>query len=110
MATTGFQTAASDLHPTAHQHVKSEKDVSDQTPMGRGVDDEAAPNSLRDSVSLKPVYDSTHRKLKPRHVSLIGIGGTIGEWACNKDRGFVSGEGFLGERDSILEVSVENGS
>ncbi|KAL4763156.1 putative general amino acid permease (Agp2) [Aspergillus foveolatus] len=26
----------------------------------------------------KPVYDHTHRKLKPRHVQLIGIGGTIG--------------------------------
>ena len=25
-----------------------------------------------------PVYDSTHRKLKPRHIQLIGIGGTIG--------------------------------
>ena len=27
---------------------------------------------------LKPSYDHTHRKLKPRHVQLIGIGGTIG--------------------------------
>ena len=26
----------------------------------------------------KPRYDSTHRKLKPRHIQLIGIGGTIG--------------------------------
>ncbi|KAL4899141.1 hypothetical protein BDW74DRAFT_118768 [Aspergillus multicolor] len=26
----------------------------------------------------KPVYDHTHRRLKPRHVQLIGIGGTIG--------------------------------
>ncbi|KAL4978159.1 amino acid permease/ SLC12A domain-containing protein [Aspergillus desertorum] len=26
----------------------------------------------------KPFYDHTHRKLKPRHVQLIGIGGTIG--------------------------------
>lgn len=28
--------------------------------------------------SVKTVYDSTHRKLKPRHIQLIGIGGTIG--------------------------------
>jgi amino acid transporter len=28
--------------------------------------------------SVKSVYDSTHRKLKPRHIQLIGIGGTIG--------------------------------
>ncbi|KAL2845388.1 general amino acid permease AGP2 [Aspergillus pseudodeflectus] len=26
----------------------------------------------------KPTHDHTHRKLKPRHVQLIGIGGTIG--------------------------------
>ncbi|KAL4879792.1 hypothetical protein BJY04DRAFT_219874 [Aspergillus karnatakaensis] len=26
----------------------------------------------------KPLYDQTHRRLKPRHVQLIGIGGTIG--------------------------------
>ncbi|KAK5165015.1 hypothetical protein LTR04_001525 [Oleoguttula sp. CCFEE 6159] len=30
------------------------------------------------SSSLKVGYDSTHRKLKPRHIQLIGIGGTIG--------------------------------
>lgn len=28
--------------------------------------------------SIKTVHDSTHRKLKPRHIQLIGIGGTIG--------------------------------
>lgn len=26
--------------------------------------------------SLKPIYDDTHRKLKPRHIQLIGIGGS----------------------------------
>lgn len=31
-----------------------------------------------DSDSIKVGYDSTHRKLKPRHIQLIGIGGTIG--------------------------------
>ncbi|OQE92000.1 hypothetical protein PENNAL_c0008G08732 [Penicillium nalgiovense] len=31
-----------------------------------------------DSGSMKSTYDHTHRKLKPRHVQLIGIGGTIG--------------------------------
>ncbi|KAJ4296728.1 general amino acid permease agp2 [Kalmusia sp. IMI 367209] len=30
------------------------------------------------AVSVKTVHDSTHRKLKPRHIQLIGIGGTIG--------------------------------
>lgn len=32
----------------------------------------------RDSVSVGGVKDLTHRKLKPRHIQLIGIGGTIG--------------------------------
>ncbi|KAJ5610191.1 Amino acid/polyamine transporter I [Penicillium lagena] len=31
-----------------------------------------------DGGSMKPTYDHTHRKLKPRHLQLIGIGGTIG--------------------------------
>ncbi|KAJ5231460.1 Amino acid/polyamine transporter I [Penicillium citrinum] len=31
-----------------------------------------------DGGSIGPTYDHTHRKLKPRHVQLIGIGGTIG--------------------------------
>ncbi|KAF1970313.1 hypothetical protein BU23DRAFT_556976 [Bimuria novae-zelandiae CBS 107.79] len=30
------------------------------------------------ATSVKTVLDSTHRKLKPRHIQLIGIGGTIG--------------------------------
>ena len=32
----------------------------------------------RASRSVKVMYDSTHRKLKQRHIQLIGIGGTIG--------------------------------
>ena len=28
--------------------------------------------------SVRTVHDSTHRKLKARHIQLIGIGGTIG--------------------------------
>ncbi|EXJ81965.1 hypothetical protein A1O1_08032 [Capronia coronata CBS 617.96] len=31
-----------------------------------------------DTESFNVSYDSTHRKLKPRHIQLIGIGGTIG--------------------------------
>ncbi|KAK2803956.1 hypothetical protein FQN50_006760 [Emmonsiellopsis sp. PD_5] len=30
------------------------------------------------SSAIKPASDTTHRKLKPRHIQLIGIGGTIG--------------------------------
>lgn len=28
--------------------------------------------------SIKQTHDSTHRQLRPRHIQLIGIGGTIG--------------------------------
>jgi amino acid transporter len=31
-----------------------------------------------DGGFMKPTYDHTRRKLKPRHLQLIGIGGTIG--------------------------------
>jgi len=32
----------------------------------------------RGSVNISGERDGTHRKLKPRHIQLIGIGGTIG--------------------------------
>ncbi|GAB7348427.1 hypothetical protein MBLNU459_g6851t2 [Dothideomycetes sp. NU459] len=40
-----------------------------------------APEYLIDgseSVSIQIAHDTTHRRLKPRHIQLIGIGGTIG--------------------------------
>lgn len=45
------------------------------------MDSEKDAMEKRDSVdsgSMQSTYDHTHRKLKPRHVQLIGIGGTIG--------------------------------
>lgn len=30
------------------------------------------------SYNVSGIHDDTHRKLKPRHIQLIGIGGTIG--------------------------------
>ncbi|KAK3203641.1 hypothetical protein GRF29_106g189048 [Pseudopithomyces chartarum] len=38
--------------------------------------------TYRSTPSIKSVRDSTHRKLKPRHIQLIGIGGTIGTALC----------------------------
>jgi amino acid permease len=80
--------------------------VQDSTPIARGVrsydhgDEEdirrgsaasrkrSIVTSIKDNYGLaeKPStiesvqvgFDSTHRKLKPRHIQLIGIGGTIG--------------------------------
>ena len=64
MASTGFS-----LYDRGHA---SEKSLPRQT-----VIDESTANyySSNESGDLKPVYDSTHRKLKPRHIQLIGIGG-----------------------------------
>jgi amino acid transporter len=41
-------------------------------------DYDSPPRRLSMAGSIGPVYDTTHRKLKPRHIQLIGIGGTIG--------------------------------
>lgn len=47
---------------------------------------------LDDSSSIKRGQDFTHRKLKPRHIQLIGIGGTIGTALyVNIGRGVLNG-------------------
>ena len=82
---------------------KTPPSFADSTPIARGVStydeyDVERPKDRKQSVIAKlknaydlsgtssqptedgPVkqYDKTHRKLKPRHIQLIGIGGTIG--------------------------------
>lgn len=50
----------------------------DGTSKSHGIDEEAPPHSLGgDDVSIRLGIDSTHRKLKPRHIQLIGIGGFV---------------------------------
>lgn len=39
--------------------------------------EEAMPFPHEVGNSLKPVYDQTNRRLKPRHIQLIGIGGYL---------------------------------
>jgi amino acid permease len=76
---------------------------NDETPIARGIRTHPRDDCRKDSVrkqsvvaslknaykiekpvvneesdSIKIGYDSTDRKLKPRHIQLIGIGGTIG--------------------------------
>ncbi|MCJ1395500.1 hypothetical protein MMC18_008386, partial [Xylographa bjoerkii] len=50
------------------------------TPDAEDADEDStnAHVSMGNVTALKAPYDSTHRKLKPRHIQLIGIGGTIG--------------------------------
>ncbi|KZF26416.1 hypothetical protein L228DRAFT_242885 [Xylona heveae TC161] len=61
-----------------------EKTGSTAVAAGAATEDEeeeangAAVELARSSSSLKPTCDHTQRRLKPRHIQLIGIGGTIG--------------------------------
>jgi len=65
MASTGVDFS----HPTAFPNGKGH-------PSEKGsLNDVEAPS---DEDSIQVVRDSTRRKLKPRHIQLIGIGGTIG--------------------------------
>lgn len=55
--------------------IHNEKLSMDETPIAHGVDDEVRAPSLDSDESTRSLFDSTHRKLKPRHIQLIGIGG-----------------------------------
>ncbi|KJF61620.1 general amino acid permease [Coccidioides immitis RS] len=58
-----------------------EKHVDSSFTIRRASDPKSATVGSSESVSnanFKPSADHTHRKLKPRHIQLIGIGGTIG--------------------------------
>jgi len=69
MASTGVDFAKTPYDDTAHSSDK-EKDY--------GLNDAGDAERRASIISVKAHYDSTHRKLRPRHIQLIGIGGTIG--------------------------------
>lgn len=80
-------TAIDHGHLAEKEHIGPTRRYS-ETPLAQGVAENPklrntytprASSSPSDSESqLKPLLDTTHRKLKPRHIQLIGIGGTIG--------------------------------
>ena len=53
----------------------NEKHRMDETPITYGVGNEIRASSSSSDDFDKPLFDNTHRKLKPRHIQLIGIGG-----------------------------------
>jgi len=69
MASTGVDFAKPTYDDTAHSSDK-EKDYNSN--------DNGDVERRASIISVKAHYDSTHRKLRPRHIQLIGIGGTIG--------------------------------
>lgn len=57
----------------------SSNEPVDRKIQGVSVDEEKTEPRRSNSVgSVRAVHDNTHRKLKSRHIQLIGIGGTIG--------------------------------
>ncbi|KAI9749096.1 MAG: hypothetical protein M4579_007003 [Chaenotheca gracillima] len=79
MTSTAYKSPLDNGHEHYRPGIQSEKIVSD------GSNDQIPPyehgdefGARRSSSVYKPRIDSTHRKLKPRHIQLIGIGGTIG--------------------------------
>ncbi|RDL41793.1 uncharacterized protein BP5553_01772 [Venustampulla echinocandica] len=60
MASTGFDLPKAD---NRHDKIQEESKIESQDAV---------------SISVQSTNDSTHRQLRPRHVQLIGIGGTIG--------------------------------
>lgn len=61
--------------PSSHKNEGDEKHPLDEKPIAYGTGDEIRPFSSNSNDSNNPLFDKTHRKLKPRHIQLIGIGG-----------------------------------
>ncbi|KAK4972508.1 hypothetical protein LTR28_012491, partial [Elasticomyces elasticus] len=83
MASTGLETP-SYAHPVRHHNntgaapIPEKITILDEEKAGGPYGYPAAAGLGSDSGSIKEGADNTHRKLKARHIQLIGIGGTIG--------------------------------
>ena len=64
-------------HPALDGVHSTHRDEMDEKSVAYGVDDNVRASSPISDDSNKPLIDSTHRKLKPRHIQLIGIGGYL---------------------------------
>lgn len=76
-------TSMSTAHDLGHSSAASEYIVQSQNKeyneYEKNKHEEAKiESSGSETGSIKVSYDSTHRQLRPRHIQLIGIGGTIG--------------------------------
>lgn len=70
MASTGFEASNGERQLQQERSLPSRVSATND-----GEVEKAVPDSPTDSNSWKPAYDSTHRRLKSRHIQLIGIGG-----------------------------------
>lgn len=85
MASTGLDVPPASRRPTTKEILSNKlTEGLPSKPLGNlstpyGVDDEKAlaPYSPEDPEIYKSQTDRTHRRLKPRHIQLIGIGGWV---------------------------------
>lgn len=75
--------ASTTAHDAGHSSPTSEYIISSQQKelkeYEKNLHEETKIDSGGSDVgSIRVSYDSTHRQLRPRHIQLIGIGGTIG--------------------------------
>ncbi|KAI9840639.1 MAG: hypothetical protein M1837_001408 [Sclerophora amabilis] len=84
--TSAFKRSSGGAEQEHHRSFVQDNEKHDEPVRASPVEDEENLSGLSDvtagprrpSAFAKPAIDSTHRKLKPRHIQLIGIGGTIG--------------------------------
>ncbi|KAG8206773.1 Proline-specific permease [Trichophyton interdigitale] len=84
------------------------RQVSAERKEKKGLDEPPAYRHGVDEVSVpeKISTDNTHRNLKPRHIQLIGIGGTIGTALFVQiGRGLLSGGPANIERDMETDTA-----
>ncbi|KAL5313756.1 hypothetical protein ACEPPN_018177 [Leptodophora sp. 'Broadleaf-Isolate-01'] len=75
MASSGIEVPGS----ATADYVIHERDKQYESGYRKEANEEAQIPYDSDSVSQQDIrYDQTHRQLRPRHIQLIGIGGTIG--------------------------------
>lgn len=75
MSSTGIDRAVN--NPTSYGRAHDDG-LPDEKTVGGGPYGDPFDGGLRSSLDSGDKRDHTHRKLKSRHIQLIGIGGTIG--------------------------------
>ncbi|KAF7853146.1 uncharacterized protein EAF02_012089 [Botrytis sinoallii] len=69
-------------HPFNHENIASCRQPTNDGYLKEKHEEEVldtfSPPYHDETISINQTHDSTHRQLRPRHIQLIGIGGTIG--------------------------------
>jgi len=76
MASTGFDRGHSS--PTSEYITANQNKEYNEFEKNKHEEEKIQSRESLSGGSIKISYDSTHRQLRPRHIQLIGIGGTIG--------------------------------